>query len=160
MSFYSEFANGMARALVSAATETRSAREIAETCCDELGWSIDERFSVNELCLHFKDPVVGIRKVFVTIGDQDTTLTFEVRSAANRPLESIPLDVFGYLLVRNGKMVVAWQARQQIGGNVIFALKYCALAFGFHAAHFKFICESMANEALAFDTEMRKADLL
>jgi len=160
MSFYSEFANGMARALVSAATETRSAHEIAETCCDELGWPIDERFSANELCLHFKDPVVRIRKVLVTIGDQDTTLTFKVFSAARLPAQSIPVAAMGYLLERNSEMVVAWQAREQSSGHVTFGLSYCALAFGFHAPLFKFICESMANEALAFDTKMRDAGLL
>jgi len=160
MSLFTDFVHGVTRGLVSAATETTSAREIAETCCDEIGWSVDERPSANELYLHYKDPLLGIRKVLVTIGDQDTTLTFEVFSAASRPLGGIPIDVLGYLLARNGKMVAAWQASERSDGTIAFALRYCTLAFGFHAAIFKFICDTMANEALAFDTEMRNVGLL
>jgi len=160
MDLFSNVVNEVMRGLVSAATETTSAREIAETCCKDIGWSVDERPSGNELCLHFNDPLLGIRKVFVTLGDEDTTLTFKVFSAATLPAESIPIEALGYLLARNSEMVVAWQASELSSGKVAFALRYCTLAFGFHAPLFKFICDTMANEALQFDSKMKDAGLL
>ncbi len=40
-----------------------------EQLCRELGWSVDERVGDHGIVLHFRDPLVNIRKVLVTCGE-------------------------------------------------------------------------------------------
>lgn len=81
MSLFSEFVHGVTKGLVSAACEESSASELVESCCQQLGWEIDERVSANDVRLHFKDPLVEIRKVVIYVGGQDTAVAFAMGGA-------------------------------------------------------------------------------
>ncbi len=60
MSFLNELVDGVASDVLSAVTERLSytaASKLIETCCQELGWAIDERPSPGRIALHFNDRV-------------------------------------------------------------------------------------------------------
>jgi hypothetical protein len=130
-----------------------------ERLCQELGWSIDER-NGEGVVLYFNDPAIGVRKVLVTEGAK--VMLISTFSAAVIPASRVPIEVIGYLLTRNTQLAAAaWQAAiMDNGGNVKFALAYCALVEGLDTAAFKVICETMVNEAHEFDVKMRAAGLL
>jgi hypothetical protein len=163
MSLFMDFVESVASGVVSAVSErssVSSAGDAVRTCCEQLGWSIDERLNANEVCLHFNDPLVGIRKVLVGIGDHGTIVGFTVFSAVNIPSQQVPAAALGHLLQRNSKLFVAWQMCIRDGGDVAFALNYCALAVGLQPGVFKMLCETMVKEAHEFDVKMREAGLL
>jgi hypothetical protein len=154
---------GVASGFVSAlfeSTPDSSAGDLVETCCQQLGWSIDERPSAHEMCLHFTDPLIRTRKVLVGFGDRGIYVGFTVFSAARIPPQQVPLEALGYLLERNGKAFVGWQMCIADDGNVGFAVNYFALAAGLRPEIFKLLCETMIEEAHEFDAKMDKAGLL
>ena len=70
MSLFKDFVEGVASGFVSGVSERSnggSAVNVVETCCQQLGWSIDERGDDDEFWLHFKDPLLGIRKVLIRL---------------------------------------------------------------------------------------------
>ena len=168
MSLFTDFVEGFASGLASALSEQSScdpaaaahAGDVVEECCRQLGWSVDERVSANEVCLHFNDPLVRIRKVHIGIGGQGTIVGFTVFSAATMPAQNVPATVLAHLLQRNCDLFVAWETCRQDGGNVGFALTYCALAAGLDHWNFKTVCEAMVKEAHDFDAKMHEAGLL
>lgn len=121
MSLFKEFVEGVTSGFVSIASEhqffnstgTPGASEVVETCCRQIGWSIDERLNANEVCLHFNDPLVRIRKVLVSVGDKGMFVGFTVFSAVRLPASRVPGDALGYLLgatstfFRHGKCLLA-----------------------------------------------------
>ena len=101
MDLFKDILEGVARGFVSGVSEMSSfisASDAVETCCGQLGWTIDERLDANKVCLHFKDPLLGIRKVIVSAGCQETMVGFAVISAVALPAEQVPASVLGYLL--------------------------------------------------------------
>jgi hypothetical protein len=163
MNGFWDFLEGVASGLVSAVSEgtpVSPAGEVVETCCEELGWAIDERPNAHEMCLHFKDPIVGIRKVLVCFGDREVFVGFTVFSAVCVPAQQVPLNALGYLLKRNGQPFVGWQMCVGNNGDVGFAVNYFALAAGLRPEVFKLICETLIQEVHEFDAKMDKAGLL
>ena len=163
MNLFWDFLEGVASGFGSAASEktpVNPAGELVETCCHELGWAIDERPNAHAMCLHFKDPLVGIRKVLVGFGDQEFYVGFTVFSGVCVPPQQVPLNALGYLLKRNGQPFVGWEMCVGDNGDVGFALNYFALASGLRPAAFKLICETMLKEVHEFDAKMDKAGLL
>lgn len=69
MGLFNNLVNGFVDGLtaVSAVSGNRGVRLI-ERWCAELGWEIDERMSATGMILHFKDPLIRIRKLMITIG--------------------------------------------------------------------------------------------
>lgn len=128
--------------------------------CHEVGWSIDEQDG-DTTRLHFRDPLVGVRKLRIFAGE-GPLVSFYVNSFAALPARSLPEEVPCYLLLRNSEIGVgAWQmTTPDDDGDVLFLFQYCALAAGLDPDGFKFICEKMLREALAFDEKMHKAGLL
>ena len=116
--------------------------------------------TANKICLHFKDPRLGIRKVIVSAGCQETMVGFAVFSAAALPAKQVPADVLGYLLERNSELLVAWQMFVKEDGNLGFALDYCTFAAGLQPDFFKTLCGTMVREVQEFDAKMHKAGLL
>ena len=124
-------------------------------------WLVGRRaYDANEIYLHFNDPLVGIRKVLVAIGDHGTLVGLTVFSSVSMPAQQLPAAALAHLLQRNGKLCVAWQLCVRDGGEVVFALNYCALAAGLNPGVFKMLCETMVKEAHEFDAKMREAGLL
>ena len=81
MSFLNEFVDGVASDVLSAVTERLSytaASKLIETCCQELGWAIDERPSPGRIALHFNDRVTRIRTVLVSIIERGAMVSFTV----------------------------------------------------------------------------------
>ena len=73
----------------------------------------------------------------------------------------VPQEIIGYLLRQNSEVAVgAWQVALDPEGNALFRVVYRALGAGLTGASLKFICESMAGEAVAFDKRMQAAGLL
>jgi hypothetical protein len=163
MNPFRDFLEGVASGVVSAFSERRpacSAGDMVEMCCQRLGWSIDERPNVNEMRLHFTDPLIGIRKMLVGFGDRGIYLGFTVFSAVRIAAQEVPLAALAYLLERNGDPFVGWQMCNADGGDVGFAVNYFAFAAGLDPDVFKLICETMIKEAHEFDARMKKAGLL
>jgi hypothetical protein len=163
MSLFKDFVEGVACGFVSAASDrpfVSSADDVVETCCRQLGWSIDERLGANEVCLHFIDPLVRIRRVVVSVENQESVVGFTVFSAVTLPASRVPGAVLGHLLERNTHILAAWQMSVGENNEVAFALTYCALASGLHPGIFKMLCETMIKEAHDFDAKMHEAGLL
>ncbi len=115
MSLFTDFFDGIVSGFVPA-SETApadSACEVVERCCQQLGWSIDERLNANEMCLHFNDPIIGIRKVMLSIGDRGATLDFTVFSAVDIPAKQVPTAALGYLLAQSGTVCCVADVRCQ-----------------------------------------------
>lgn len=155
------FVNGFVAGVTDNGSVSQSPRGLAaiERLCRELGWSVDERVGDHGIVLHFRDPLVNIRKVLVTGGESVASIsTF---SAATLSSSQVPQEVLGYLLLRNNELTTAaWRVSASDDGNAVFALAYCALIGGMNAATFKYICETQVKEANAFDTKMQAAGLL
>jgi len=163
MSLFKDFVEGVASGLASGVSErshVSSSVNVVETCCQQLGWSIDERGDDDEFWLHFKDPLLGIRKVLIRIRSNGAIVSFTVFSAACMPPEEVPISVLGYLLERNGQSFPAWETVDHDNGEISFAFYYYALAAGLDRTVFKLLCESMINEAYEFDLRLSKAGLL
>ena len=141
----------------------RHASEVVEDCCRQLGWSIDERIDAREVRLHFKDPVIGIRRVIVTVSEDDRAMSITTFSSAGCiRARQLPGAVLAYLVERNSKMIVSWQMFLRIDGQAMLALNYYTHASGMNPAVFRNTCETMVQEAQAVDaklTEIRAASL-
>jgi hypothetical protein len=134
----------------------------AETCCEQLGWSVNERPNAKEMRLRFNDPLIRYRYVEIGFADDGVYLALRVFSAVWMPARMVPHAALGYLLERNGKLLVSWEVciRQPDNGIVGFAVSYFALAAGLRAEVFKSICQTMIQEAYEFDSRMYQAGLL
>ncbi len=132
-----------------------------EACCAQLGWGIDERVGTTGLVLHFKDPVVNIRQILVTVGDGGQLGIVSAFSTADLAPRRLPADLGWHLLVRNAEAHFgAWQLRENDSGNASFACAYTVLVGGLDAPTFKFICESLCKEVHALDAKLQQAGLL
>jgi hypothetical protein len=163
MNLFKELVEGVTKGFVASVSERSddpSANDVVEACCRELGWSIDERLAANKIGLHFKDPRFGIRRVIVNAGCRDGMVAFTVFSAAILPAREVPADILGYLLERNGTLLVTWQIQISEEGNVNFLLDHHAFAAGLRPGFFKGLCDTMVREAQDFDERMHKAGLL
>ena len=127
MSLFTDFVEGFTSGLVSAVSDRSAVTSVSgavETCCGELGWSIDERLSANEVRLHFTDPIVRIRKVLVSTACQGAIVGFTVYSAVAIAPERVPADVLAYLLRRNREAFVGWEMDVADGASVFVLLTY------------------------------------
>ena len=160
---FTDFVKNVASGIVSVVTEQLSvsaAANVVTNCCQQLGWSIDERLNANEMCLHFNDPLVRIRKLRVNIGKEGVTVGFTVFSEVEIPTQRVPAAALAYLLQRNREKFVTWEMAIRDNGNVAFVLNYLAIAAGLTHGIFKGICVTMIEEAQEFDARMQKAGLL
>jgi hypothetical protein len=131
---------------------------LVERLCREVGWGVDERLG-DTIVLHFKDSVMGIRKISIYCGGR--IMALRVYSAASISPRQITAEIMAYLLVRNGELAFpAWQVFEAENGNAGFALASNMLMAGVDGAVFKYACETMVIEANAFDTKMQAAGLL
>jgi hypothetical protein len=158
------FANGFLSATVDSLragqpqSQSATAPALAERFCQQLGWAVDERQG-EVILLHFRDPVVGIRKVAITGGNM--MMTFRVWSTATMSARQVPAEIMGHLLVRNWELALsAWHLFDAGNGNAAFALASNMLVAGMDASVFKHVCETMVKEANAFDLKMKAAGLL
>jgi hypothetical protein len=75
MGLFQEVVKGFVNGFVAGFTDNGSASQAPrglaaiEQLCRELGWSVDERVGDHGIVLHFRDPLVNIRKVLVTCGE-------------------------------------------------------------------------------------------
>jgi hypothetical protein len=163
MSMLKHFVENVASGIASVVTEQWSvsaAADMVKTCCQEIGWVINEHINANDVCLYFNDPLAGVRKVWVTIGGQGATVGFTASSLVTIPAEQVPAVALAYLLERNSQRIVTWQMSTRDNGNVLFQISYVAFVAGLNHGVFKAICEAMILEAQEFDARMRKAGLL
>ena len=163
MSFLNELVDGVASDVLSAVSERLSytaASKLIETCCQQLGWAIDERPSPGRIGLHFNDRVIRIRTVLVSIVEGGTMVSFTVGSAVNMTAKEIPANVLGYMLERNSGRLVAWHVSIGDDGSAYFAVNYRALTPGLNPGVFKMLCQMLLQEASEFDDRMRKAGVL
>jgi hypothetical protein len=163
MNLFKDFVEGVASGFVSAVAERspgNSACDVVTACCRQLGWSIDEHLNANQIQLHFKDPLIGIRKVLVSVGDHGTLVGFQVSSAATIPAAKVQASILGYLLARNEDLLSAWRMSVDDSDDVNFRLNYVAIASGLDHGIFRMLCESMVKEAYEFDAKLNAAGLL
>ncbi len=157
------FANGVVSAIADGRTfgSAQGARgtQVIEACCSQLGWDIDERIGSTGFALHFKDPLVGIRKLLITVGESGRIIMLLVSSAGQFSPQQLSPEMLGYLLRRTSELVFgAW--RLAAGTTVTFDLAYGLIASGLDAAVFKALCETMCKEAYDFDAKLRQAGVL
>jgi hypothetical protein len=164
MNLFRDFFEGVAAGFASAAPDQEPANPAGaavEMCCRQLGWSIDERPSANEVGLYFKgDSLVRRRKVMIGFGDAGIYAAFRVCSAVWIPAREVPVAALGYLLERNAKPFVAWQILIGDDEEAGFSLNYVAVAAGLRPDIFKLVCETMVKEAYLFDAKMDEAGVL
>jgi hypothetical protein len=140
-------------------SEPGHVRSRIERLCGELGWPIAKE-DRDEVCLHFKDPCVSARLLWVRTC-YPAIAHIRVYSCAHLPGIRVPPQVIGYLLRRNDEIVIgAWSVRVDDDCNVSFSLIYDALAEGLDAPLFGEICEQLVNEVVDFDGKLRLAKLL
>lgn len=165
MGFFREVTEGFVNGFVSAGKNgpshsSASGRDVIEACCAQLGWSIDERIQNNGMVLYFKDPIVSIRKLLITVGDAGSIAVMSVFSAAEIPAHQVSSEVLGYLLSRNTAMVCpAWQISAN-DGKIGFSVAYGTHVRGLDAPLFKVLCETMCKEVHEFDSKLRQAGIL
>jgi hypothetical protein len=168
MGLFKDMAESFANGFVSATVDSLRAGlpqsqfskgpTLVERFCQELGWPVDERQG-EALLLHFNDPVVGVRKIAITV--RNRLMSFRVWSPASMSARQIPGEVMGHLLLRNSELaVIAWQVFDAGNGNAAFALASNMLMAGMDAPVFKYVCETMVKEANDFDVKMKAAGLL
>ena len=132
-----------------------------EALSAELGWGIDERVGENGILLHFKDALIGIRRILVSTSPGGEIAVFNAFSEADLPPHRLPPDLASYLLIRNrDAMFVSWRMRETDGGNAAFDVRYTALVGGLDARYFRLICETLCQEGHALDAKFRQAGLL
>jgi hypothetical protein len=164
MGLFKDIVEGFTNGVVSAAADGRvvgagHGTQVIQTCCSQLGWGIDERVGSSGFVLHFKDPLVGIRKLLITVGESGRIIVLLVSSAGHFSPQQLSSEVLGYLLRRNSELVFgAW--RLAADTTTTFDLTYGLLASGLDAAVFKALCESMCKEVYDFDAKLRQAGLL
>lgn len=140
-------------------SEAGHVRSRIERLCVELGWPIAKE-DRDEVCLHFKDPCVSARLLWVRTC-YPAFAHIRVCSCAVLPEKRVPPQVIGYLLRRNDEIAIgAWSVMVDDNGNVSFSLTYDALADGLDAPLLKVICERLVDEAVDFDGKLRLAKLL
>jgi hypothetical protein len=171
MGLFRDLVEGVATGLITASANGHAfpsgqghaggSRELVESLCAQLGWSIDGRVGNDGIILNFKDPLIRIRQVVITCGESGRVVGFGVSSAASIAPGNLPPDVPAYLLRRNcGLSLAAWKMFANDRGSVSFGLSYCALTQGLDAATFRFACEAMAKEAHEFDAKLHASGLL
>ena len=159
MGVFSTFMRGVTKGRRSAVSErsVHHASELVEYFCQQLGWSIDERIDAREIRLHFKDPLIGIRKVVVTASTDDPAMSFTMRSSVGlMPARKVPADALAYLLERNSRLIVTWQMYLGSDGNALFGMSYYTYSLAMNPTFFKHICETMVQEDQAFDAKMKE----
>ena len=133
--------------------------QLVRACCAQLGWGIDERLGDTGFVLHFKDPLVGTRKLSILVSDAGHIALFAVFSAANSSSHLASPEVLAYLLRRNREMSFpAWQVSNEQG--VRLSLTYCLPVSGLSPSFFKFLCAEMCREVYDFDARLRQAGVL
>lgn len=158
MGIFSEIAAGFVDGLCGNGAQQQESGRI-ERLCAQLGWAIDER-DRQKIVLHFKDPLVGIRKVYISHGNEPLVL-FAVYSMAILPADSVPPEISSHLLMQSAELAVGgWQASVTDEGEVLFCIRYVASGVGLTPPLFKFICEKMIRGAGEFDAKMQQAGLL
>lgn len=158
MGFFSDLTAGIVDGIRGNGSQCQENGRI-ERLCLELGWTVDER-DRQKIMLHFKDPLVGIRKVYINHGNEPLVL-FAVYSMAILPTKSVPAEICPHLLTRNAETAVgAWQLSLTDDDEALFCMRYMASGVGLTAPLLKFTCEGMIREANAFDTKMKQAGLL
>ena len=126
--------------------------------CRRLGWVVDASDG-NNVSIPFRDPVVGMRKVYVNSSEDGRYGHVSVLSDAVLR-GSFPADVLAYLLVRNGEVEVgAWQAHAG-KGSVQFSLEYRVPPESLSDAQLVRVCQILLAEAAEFDARLRKEGLL
>jgi hypothetical protein len=157
MGLFRSIINGIASGYAS--PPVNPAVAAAESCCQQLGWRVDERPHAHEMRLSFNDPLIRRRKVQLGFEDDGVYVAFRVFSAVWMPAKKVPHAALGYLLERNGKLLVSWELCIGNNDNVRFALCYFALTAGLRPEIFKSICETMIQEAHEFDSRLDAAGL-
>jgi hypothetical protein len=162
MGLFTDFVEGFANGFLSGTADgTRSGGQLPtiSSLCSQLGWSIDERVGSDGYVLHFKDPLLGIRKLLITVGSGGRLVMFMALSASDLTPERVPTEILGYLLRRNYELVLgAW--RMSVDNTVTFSVAHGMLMSSLNPGVFKAMCEMICKEAYEFDAKLRQAGLV
>ncbi|OWK42098.1 hypothetical protein [Fimbriiglobus ruber] len=132
-----------------------------ESLCSQLGWGIDERLGDWGIVLHFKDSVVGIRKVNVVISKASGLVVFSVLSAGEISTRNAPGDLAYHLLARNGRGTLhSWHTYDTEFGKARLVASYSALIGGLNALTFSTICEALCHEVNALDLKLQQCGMI
>ncbi len=130
-----------------------------EECCDDIGWSIDER-NGDTIGLYFNDKKFGPHRLKVSNCDGQVHTLYTLCNAAI-PARKMPSELLAWLLVRNGEIAFGkWQMHVDDDDDCIFVLSYTAFGSAFNGATFKHVCEKMIEEAHDLDAQLQKKGLL
>lgn len=131
-----------------------------ERCCEQLGWSIDDRKG-NRITLDFKCPLVGKRPLFILNGDEPLVL-FSAYSLTIFDSRRVPDKVTSFALWQSSESAMGkWQiSLSDDEDELFFILSYNALGAGLDAAAMKYICGGMANTASEVDAKMKREGYL
>ena len=161
MRLLNDFVDGFVDGLTAvAALSGNQGVRLIERWCAELGWEIDERIGSTGMILHFKDPLIRIRKLMITIGDSGKIAAFSVYSASQLPPRQVTGEIMAYLLHRNSQVFSAWQMTPNDDGTVTFAVANGFPLQGMNAGMFKAFCETLVKEAHDLDAKLQSSGLL
>ena len=144
---------------IAKAVNAMNGRGRIERCCEQLGWSIDDRKG-DRITLNFKCPVVGTRPVFIQGGDEPLVL-FAAYSLTIFDARRVPDVATNFALWQSSESSMGkWQISLNDEDELFFALTYNALGAGLDAAALKYICGGMAATASDFDAKMKREGYL
>jgi hypothetical protein len=133
--------------------------QLIERWCAELGWRIDDRIGSDGIILDFNDPLIGIRKLLITVADGGSIAQFSVFSAANLNVRQLTGKLMAYLLCHNREIFGAWQMKINDDNTITLAVASALFVSGMSANEFKATCNLLVKEANDLDTKLNNSEL-
>lgn len=159
MGLLNDFFNGFSDGLtVAAALSGNQGVKLIERWCAELGWGIDRRIDSTSLILDFKDPLIGIRKLLITVAYSGKMAGFSVFSVVDLHVRQLSGKLMAYLLYRNSEMLGAWHMKINDDGTVSLCVAHNLVLQGMDAGLFRALTQELLKEANDLDTKLNNSE--
>jgi hypothetical protein len=132
--------------------------QLIEQWCKELGWGIDDRIGSDGIILDFKDPLIRIRKLLITVSDSGKMASFMAFSAANLNVRQLSGKLMAYLLCHNSEILGAWQMKIKDDGDITLSVSHHLILGGMNAGMFGATCKQLVTEANDLDTKLNSSE--
>jgi len=159
MGLLNDFVNGFADGLtVATALSVNQGIRLIERWCAELGWGIDDRIGSDGIVLDFKDPLIRIRKLLITVSDSGKMASFTAFSAADLNVRQLTGKLMAYLLCHNSEILGAWQMKIKDDGDISLCVAHQLVLGGMNAGMFGATCQQLVKEANDLDTKLNNSE--
>jgi hypothetical protein len=144
--------------LTSSFSSANQGVKLVEQWCAELGWGIDSRIDSTSLILDFKDPLCGIRKLLITVGESGRMAGLSVFSVVDLHVRQLSGKLMAYLLHRNNDMLGAWGMKIKDDGSITLCVAHTLVLQGMDAGLFRTLTQELLKEANDLDTKMNNSE--